>query len=116
MDFAKISPNPQVSDNEIIERLRSGSNTNSGCAAYYDPCAQDRMINYLNQVAVKNAINADPSITWDICSDTVRYSRKDLFSSMIPTYKYLFAFAPNLRILIFGGDNDAIVPVSVSIK
>jgi serine carboxypeptidase-like clade 2 len=41
----------------------------------------------------------------------VNYSRSDLLTSMIPVYQYLMA-QPNLRMLVFSGDVDAIVPVT----
>ncbi|KAL3682548.1 hypothetical protein R1sor_000570 [Riccia sorocarpa] len=47
------------------------------------------------------------------CSDIVRYSEKDLLSSVVPLYKDVLLNS-NLKILIFSGDHDAIVPVTGS--
>jgi len=89
-------------------QLGAGSNNNAGCAASYDPCIGDRTTTYLNNVLVKAAIHANASIEWTGCSGVVDYSRFDLLSSMLPTYSALIA--AGLRILVFSGDVDAIVP------
>ena len=86
----------------------TGSNNNAGCALSYDPCIDDRTTTYLNNVLVKAAIHANASIEWSGCSDLVDYSRADLLSSMLPTYSALIA--AGLRITVFSGDVDAIVP------
>jgi hypothetical protein len=85
-----------------------GSNNAAGCATNYDPCRDDHTTTYLNAPSVKAAIHANASITWAGCSSVVNYSRFDLLSSMIPTYEFLFQ--QGLRILVFSGDVDAIVP------
>lgn len=88
--------------------LGTGSNNNAGCAASFDPCIDDRTTTYLNNAAVKAAIHANASIEWSGCSGVVDYSRFDLLSSMLPTYSALIA--AGLRITVFSGDVDAIVP------
>jgi len=88
--------------------LRAGSNSAAGCAVGYDPCRDARTTTYLNTPAVKAAIHANASIVWDGCSAVVDYSRFDLLSSMVPTYRALIA--AGLRILVYSGDVDAIVP------
>ena len=40
-----------------------------------------------------------------------QYCRQDLFNSMLPKYHNIFQHDKNLRILIFSGDVDGIVPV-----
>ena len=93
---------------QAVGPLGAGSNNNAGCAASYDPCIGDRTTTYLNNALVKAAIHANASIEWSGCSDLVDYSRFDLLSSMLPTYSSLVA--AGLRILVFSGDVDAIVP------
>jgi serine carboxypeptidase-like clade 2 len=85
-----------------------GSNNAAGCALNYDPCIDDFTTTYLNNPAVKAAIHANQSITWTGCSSVVDYSRFDLLTSMLPTYEFLFT--AGLRMLVFSGDVDAIVP------
>lgn len=88
--------------------LGEGSNNAAGCANNYDPCIDDFTTTYLNNPTVKAAIHANASITWQGCSDIVNYSRFDLLTSMLPVYNFLFS--AGLRILVFSGDVDAIVP------
>ena len=85
-----------------------GSNNAAGCATNYDPCRDDRTTAYLNNPTVKAAIHANASITWAGCSSVVDYSRFDLLSSMLPTYEFLFG--AGLKMLVYSGDVDAIVP------
>jgi serine carboxypeptidase-like clade 2 len=84
------------------------SNNQAGCAQNFDPCRDDKTTKYLNTPAVKAAIHANASITWSGCSSVVNYSRFDLLTSMIPVYQELIA--AGLRILVYSGDVDAIVP------
>ena len=99
----------QQQQQRLLSPLGEGSNNNAGCAVEYDPCIDDRTTAYLNTPSVKAAIHANASITWAGCSSIVDYSRFDLLSSMLPTYKFLFT--AGLKILVFSGDVDAIVPV-----
>jgi len=88
--------------------LGEGSNNAAGCALDYDPCRDDKTTAYLNNPSVKAAIHANASIQWSGCSSIVNYSRFDLLSSMLPVYEFLFT--AGLKILVFSGDVDAIVP------
>jgi len=71
------------------------------------PCIDNAVTSYLNQANVQDAIHA-PHIKWDICSSLVNYSYVDVLTSMLPVYKELFE--TKLRILVFSGDVDGIVP------
>lgn len=92
----------------ISPRAGADSNNAAGCAQNFDPCRDARTTTYLNTPAVKAAIHANASITWSGCSSVVDYSRFDLLTSMLPVYRELFA--AKLRILVYSGDVDAIVP------
>jgi serine carboxypeptidase-like clade 2 len=47
---------------------------------------------------------------WTDCSDgRIAYSRPDLLASMLPVYRQLLE--AGLRMLVYSGDVDAIVPV-----
>jgi len=72
-----------------------------------DPCIDTHMTSYLNQPAVQSAIHAVPTV-WYSCSPYVDYSRDDLLTSMIPVYDSLLN--TNLRMLVYSGDVDGIVP------
>ncbi|KAG1653581.1 hypothetical protein FOA52_008028, partial [Chlamydomonas sp. UWO 241] len=78
----------------------------------YDPCIDDEVEAYLNLPEVQAALHALPR-KWVDCSRYVQYSREDLLSSMLPVYRELLANA-GLRILVYSGDVDGIVPVGQS--
>lgn len=86
------------------------SNNVAGCATNYDPCRDEKTATYMNDPSVRTAIHATGSIIWSGCSNIVNYSRSDLLSSMIPVYNELLNQNPPLRILVYSGDVDAIVP------
>jgi serine carboxypeptidase-like clade 2 len=96
------------SSSSVSSSLRTGSNNNAGCAIDYDPCRDGKTTTYLNDPQVKSLIHANASIVWTGCSDIVDYSRFDLLSSMLPTYQFLIS--QGLRISVYSGDVDAIVP------
>jgi serine carboxypeptidase-like clade 2 len=92
----------------LAASLGVDSNGASGCALSYDACRDAKTTRYLNDAAVKAAIHANASITWQGCSSVVDYSRFDLLTSMLPVYRSLMA--AGLRIWVYSGDVDAIVP------
>jgi pimeloyl-ACP methyl ester carboxylesterase len=79
----------------------------------YDPCVDNEVELYFNRPEVQAALHANVSGTvpgpWTDCSPRVRYSRSDLLSSMLPVYRGLLN--RGLKILVYSGDVDAIVPV-----
>jgi serine carboxypeptidase-like clade II len=89
------------------------SNMPSGAAAFYQPCIDNYVYNYLNTPAVQVAIHANTSLgyPWEDCSSIINYSYQDLLSSMLPIYQDLLAYG-KLRILVYSGTHDAIVPTS----
>lgn len=79
----------------------------------YNPCIDNAVQRYLNLPAVQAALHANqtrklPGI-WMDCSSAIQYSREDLLSSMIPIYEKLLE--TDLKILVYSGDVDGIVPV-----
>lgn len=46
---------------------------------------------------------------WSDCSGRVDYSRKDLLTPVLPLYTKFFS-ENNLRILVYSGDTDGVVP------
>jgi serine carboxypeptidase-like clade 2 len=75
-----------------------------------DPCIDDHVTEYLNQPSVQSAIHAKP-MKWSECSNAINYSRDDLLASMFPVYQWLFNNS-KIRILVYSGDVDGIVPVT----
>lgn len=97
-----------VCPSKAVPEATDNNNNAAGCATTFDPCRDDKTTTYLNTPSVKAAIHANASITWTGCSNIVNYSRFDLLSSMLPTYEFLIA--AGLRIWVYSGDVDAIVP------
>ncbi|KAL2611260.1 hypothetical protein R1flu_022952 [Riccia fluitans] len=82
----------------------------------YDPCIDNEVEAYLNQPAVQKALHANTTglpYIWTDCSNIVNYSEKDLLGSVIPVYKDVL-LKSDLKIMIYSGDVDAIVPVTGS--
>jgi serine carboxypeptidase-like clade 2 len=75
-----------------------------------DPCVGIHLAQYLNLPEVQKAIHASIPYPWTDCTGRIRYSRDDLLSSMVPVYQDLFK--SSIRMLIYSGDIDAIVPVT----
>lgn len=90
------------------------SDTQAGGAAQYDPCIDGALSRYLNRADVQAAIHAiapgQPAKQWDMCSNTLHYSRESLLSSMLPIYRKLIA--AGLSVNVYSGDIDGIVPIT----
>lgn len=81
----------------------------------YDPCVDDEVEVYLNLPEVQKALHANQTAgvlpwKWSDCNGLIQYSTEDLLSTVLPVYEELLATA-SLRILIYSGDVDGIVPV-----
>jgi carboxypeptidase C (cathepsin A) len=78
----------------------------------YDPCSEDYMSNYLNQLSVKEAIHVKTDRDWVQCGDyrTMTYNISDQFSDMTPFYNYLIDSKLGLKILVYSGDDDFMCP------
>jgi carboxypeptidase C (cathepsin A) len=79
-------------------------------ASAYEPCEDDFSTNYLNDPAVKKAIHVKDNIEWVECSRTTKYQMAD---KMLPMEKYYRTILnskthPNLRILVYSGDDDSV--------
>ena len=59
----------------------------------YEPCIDNEVALYVNRADVQAAMHANTTGNvpgpWADCSAIVDYSRKDIFSSMLPVYKRL---------------------------
>jgi carboxypeptidase C (cathepsin A) len=78
----------------------------------YTPCDSNWAATYLNDPKVQAAIHlpASMNVTWSECSNEVgsKYSQTDVVLPMMPVYKWLVDNAPELRILVYSGDDDSI--------
>jgi carboxypeptidase C (cathepsin A) len=78
--------------------------------ASYEPCEDEFSANYLNDPAVKKAIHVLDDIEWVECSHTTKYQMAD---KMLPMEKYYRTLLnskthPDLRILVYSGDDDSV--------
>ncbi|XP_047337263.1 serine carboxypeptidase-like 27 [Impatiens glandulifera] len=70
---------------------------------------------YMNRPDVQKALHANHtniSYPWTTCSDVVRGSWTDSPKSMLPIFKELIA--AGLRIWVFSGDTDAVLPLTAT--
>ncbi|CAA7389447.1 unnamed protein product [Spirodela intermedia] len=81
----------------------------------YDPCTERYSEAYYNRPEVQRAFHANVTrlpYPWETCSDTVGNYWTDSPRSMLPIYQELIA--AGLRIWVFSGDTDSVVPVTAT--
>ncbi|XP_050385086.1 serine carboxypeptidase 24 isoform X1 [Argentina anserina] len=81
----------------------------------YDPCIENYAEKYYNRPDVQKAMHANITkipYKWTACSDTIFKNWNDSEDSMLPTYKELMA--AGLKIWVFSGDTDSVVPVTAT--
>ncbi|KAJ0978228.1 hypothetical protein J5N97_013702 [Dioscorea zingiberensis] len=81
----------------------------------YDPCTDRYAKVYYNLPEVQKALHANVTgmkYAWDTCSNIVGAYWADSPRSMLPIYRELIA--AGLRIWVFSGDTDAVVPVTAT--
>lgn len=81
----------------------------------YDPCTERYSNVYFNHPEVQKALHANVtgiSYPWKTCSDIVGNYWADSPLSMLPIYQELIA--AGIRIWVFSGDTDAVVPVTAT--
>ncbi|XP_031481045.1 serine carboxypeptidase 24-like isoform X1 [Nymphaea colorata] len=90
-------------------------NTLIGSPTYgYDPCSENYAVQYYNRLDVQRAMHANTSgipYKWTTCSEVLT-QWKDSQVSMLPTYRELIK--AGLRIWVFSGDADSVVPVTAT--
>ncbi|KAK7270354.1 hypothetical protein RIF29_23433 [Crotalaria pallida] len=83
----------------------------------YDPCTKRHFDEYYNKPEVQKALHANVSgmtipYPWITCSNIVPRFWADSPISMLPIYRELID--AGLRIWMYSGDNDAVVPLSAT--
>ncbi|WVZ72359.1 hypothetical protein U9M48_020832 [Paspalum notatum var. saurae] len=81
----------------------------------YDPCTELYSTKYYNLPEVQKALHANTTgipHPWVACSDPVYYYWKDSPRSMLPIYRELIE--AGLRIWVFSGDADSVVPITAT--
>ncbi|CAN8260069.1 unnamed protein product [Cochlearia groenlandica] len=79
----------------------------------YDPCTERYSKVYFNRVEVQKALHANVTrlpYPWKSCSDIVGSYWTDSPVSMLPIYRELIT--AGLKIWVFSGDTDAVVPIT----
>ncbi|XP_059067725.1 serine carboxypeptidase 24-like [Cryptomeria japonica] len=77
----------------------------------FDPCSPSYVLTYLNTHEVQRALHANVTslpFAWDMCSDVLWYGT--YATTMLPIYRRMIA--SGVRILVYSGDVDSIVPVT----
>jgi carboxypeptidase C (cathepsin A) len=98
------------SQQRAMHTFLHGSEGGSEGVASYEPCEDEFSANYLNDPAVKKAIHVLDDIEWVECSHTTKYQMAD---KMLPMEKYYRTLLnskthPDLRILVYSGDDDSV--------
>ncbi|KAJ4845808.1 Serine carboxypeptidase-like 29 [Turnera subulata] len=79
----------------------------------YDPCTEAHSTVYFNLPEVQKALHVSPKFApakWETCSQQVNEHWKDSPRTVLDVYKELIH--SGLRIWVFSGDTDAILPVT----
>lgn len=94
--------------NRLLKRVLIGR-----VSEKYDPCTEKHSVVYFNLPEVQQALHVNPGARpskWDTCSDIVGNNWKDSPMSVLDVYQELLQ--SGIRIWIFSGDTDAIIPVT----
>ncbi|KAL6861904.1 hypothetical protein ACP4OV_017604 [Aristida adscensionis] len=97
------------SKNKVMKRLHSVGKMGE----QYDPCTEKHSTVYFNLAEVQKALHVSPVIgksTWQTCSDVVNTNWRDCERSVLHIYHELIR--KGLRIWVFSGDTDAVIPVT----
>ncbi|KAG1371581.1 serine carboxypeptidase-like 27 [Cocos nucifera] len=81
----------------------------------YDPCTENYANVYYNHPEVQKALHANVTgipYPWATCSNIVGKYWRDSPRSMLPIYRELIA--AGLRIWVFSGDTDSVVPLTAT--
>ncbi|KAK4479455.1 hypothetical protein RD792_014969 [Penstemon davidsonii] len=79
----------------------------------YDPCTQQHSTVYFNLPEVQSALHVhinDSSLKWKVCNHVVSKNWKDSPKSVLNIFRKLLH--SGLRIWIFSGNSDAVIPVT----
>jgi serine carboxypeptidase-like clade 2 len=83
--------------------------TNGGIVDQPNYCANSQLTTYMNRADVQKAMHVGTPMTWAGCSSEVNYNGNDTVRSVLYIYEEAIA-KTDLKILVYSGDNDAIVP------
>ncbi|KAI3811348.1 hypothetical protein L1987_21069 [Smallanthus sonchifolius] len=117
LEMGNIDPysifTPPCTANGVTNRLLRRWHKVGHIGQSYDPCTEQHSIAYFNLPEVQNALHAHLSTTsrtWETCSGVVEMYWKDSPISVLDVYQELIS--SGLRIWMFSGDTDAVIPVT----
>ncbi|KAL4346024.1 hypothetical protein HN51_064168 [Arachis hypogaea] len=112
--YSIYTPTCPASQNSNLRRIRLKT-TMFHMISGYDPCTENYAEKYYNLPQVQKAMHANVTnipYKWTACSDVLLKNWKDSEFSILPIYKELIA--AGLRIWVFSGDTDSVVPVTAT--
>ncbi|KAL2460223.1 Serine carboxypeptidase-like 40 [Abeliophyllum distichum] len=89
--------------------------SNSPSISGFDPCSDDYVNTYLNTPEVQKALHANITGVpgpWEDCNDPIFKQWQDMPETVLPTIKKLMA--SGIRVWIYSGDTDGIIPVTTT--
>ncbi|KAG5063891.1 hypothetical protein JHK85_005074 [Glycine max] len=110
--YSIYTPTCTTSQNNTVRHMRF---KNLHLISGYDPCTENYAEKYYNLPEVQIAMHANVTnipYKWTACSDVLLKNWKDSEISVLPIYKELIA--AGLRIWVFSGDTDSVVPVTAT--
>ncbi|KAK7329920.1 hypothetical protein VNO77_24102 [Canavalia gladiata] len=112
--YSIYTPTCIASNNDTLKHIRF-KNTILHMISGYDPCTENYAEKYYNLPQVQKAMHANVTnipYKWTACSNVLLKNWKDSDVSVLPIYKELIA--AGLRIWVFSGDTDSVVPVTAT--
>ncbi|KAI4344284.1 hypothetical protein L6164_011530 [Bauhinia variegata] len=113
--YSIYTPTCLSSQNNTLRRLVRFKNTILHGISGYDPCTENYAEKYYNLPQVQKAMHANVTNIphkWSACSNVIFKNWNDSEASVLHIYKELIA--AGLRIWVFSGDTDSVVPVTAT--
>ncbi|TYI72064.1 hypothetical protein E1A91_D07G033300v1 [Gossypium mustelinum] len=113
--YSIYTPSCLALTNKSARHIRLGNTLLHRQISGYDPCTENYAEKYYNRPDVQKAMHANTTgipYKWTACSDVLIKNWNDSENSMLPIYKELIA--AGLRIWVFSGDTDSVVPVTAT--
>eukprot|EP00262_Sarcandra_glabra_P012839 TRINITY_DN3397_c0_g1_i1.p1 TRINITY_DN3397_c0_g1~~TRINITY_DN3397_c0_g1_i1.p1 ORF type:complete len:498 (-),score=90.95 TRINITY_DN3397_c0_g1_i1:296-1789(-) len=113
IDFYSIYTPPCTGNGSFSNRLLKRLHSVGRIGERYDPCTVKHSTVYFNLHEVQKALHVDPAVApakWETCSGVVSMNWKDSPRSVLNVYHELIH--AGLRIWMFSGDTDAVIPVT----
>lgn len=107
--YTPLCPVNGSQSNRLRKRMKVIGHVNEK----YDPCTEEHSVKYFNRAEVQTALHVNKAFApakWDTCSDLVSENWKDAPRTVLDIYRELMR--EGLRIWMFSGDTDAVIPVT----